>query len=147
MSGRFSVLAIVAVCVAGFAATPADGHDLRARVTLQPDSTVVQAWFSDDSPAQEAKVNILEAGGNEILSGKTDDKGVCTLRKLGAGKYTAVIESIGHRDAIEFEVSDSASTLEFYNWRMNRSLGLGIGIAVLIGGTCIFWLMRRRRSA
>jgi nickel transport protein len=142
---RFIIFAIAAIGAAGLGPSCALAHDLQARVSLHPDAIIVDAWFTDDTPAQEAKVSIVDTRGNEILAGKTDDKGVCRLRTLGAGKYKAIIDLIGHREIIEFEVADTSSALEFTNWRLNKSLGLAIGITALLSATCAFWLIRRRK--
>jgi hypothetical protein len=146
MPSRCFVLAVVGVGVAWFSPNRAYAHDLRARVTLPPDAIVVEAWFSDGTPAQAASVSIADASGNEVASGKTDDKGVCRLPKLGNGTYTAVVESIGHRDAIEFSVAESSNVLEFSNWRLNKTLGLTAGVAGLLGASGAFWFFRRRKS-
>jgi hypothetical protein len=144
---RFIFFAIAAVGVAFLGPNWALAHDLQGRISLHPDAIIVDAWFTDDTPAQEATVSIVDARGNEVLAGKTDDKGVCRLRTLGTGKYKAVIELIGHRESIEFEIADTSSALEFTNWRLNKTLGLAIGITVLLSATCAFWLMRRRKRA
>jgi hypothetical protein len=146
MSSRFLVLAIAAVGVAGLGSNRASAHDLQGRVKLPSDAVIVEAWFSDDTPAQGAKVTIADASGKEVAFGKTDDTGVCRLPKLGAGKYTATVDLIGHRDAIEFEVAESSSGLEFYNWRLNKTLGLTAGVVGFLSATCAFWFFRRRKS-
>ncbi len=146
MSSRFLVLAITAVGVIGLGSNRASAHDLQGRVKLPPDAVIVEAWFSDDTPAQGASVTITDAGGNEVASSKTDDTGVCRLPKLSAGKYTAIVELIGHRDTIDFEVAESSTMLEFSNWRLNKTLGFTAGVVGLLATSCAFWLIRRRKT-
>ena len=145
MPNRFFVIAIAAMIVAGFGANRASAHDLRGRVTLLPESIKVEAWFSDETPAQGAQVSIKDDKGVEVASGKTDETGICLLPKLKPGTYEAEIELIGHRDEIRFEISDDPNILAFSSWRLNQSLGLAIGITLLLGVSSLFWFVRQRR--
>jgi hypothetical protein len=146
MPNRFFVLAIAATIVAGFDVNQASAHDLRGRITLLPESIKVEAWFSDDTPAEGAQVSIKDDKGAEVARGKTDETGICLIPKLKPGAYEAEIDLIGHRDAIRFDVSDESNMLEFSGWRMNQTLGLTIGISLLLGVSSLFWLLRQRRS-
>lgn len=145
MPRRFLLSAIIAVAAVGLSQSRASAHDLQARVTLHPHAINVEAWFSDDTPAQEAKVTIIDAGKNTVLSGQTDDTGVCKLPELGTGKYTAIVELIGHRDTVEFEIAETASEAEFTNGRLNKTLGLCVGLGGLLAVSCAFWFARRRK--
>jgi nickel transport protein len=144
MHNRHLILAAVAVAVAVLAPSRASAHDLQAVVKLLPDVVRVEAGFDDDTPAEGAKVTITDAAGNVVAEGKTDDRGVCDLPKLAPGKYTAKVESIGHADTVDFEVSDEGG--EFAGWRLNKSVGVGIGAGGLLGASAGFWLLRRRRG-
>jgi hypothetical protein len=145
MPSRFPVLALVAIIATCFGANRASAHDLRGRVTLLPDSIKVEAWFSDDTPAEGAQVTI--AFNKSLLSGKTDERGVCYLRRLEPGHYEAVIDLIGHRETISFEVaSTSGNYASFSNWRMNQTLAVAIGIGGPVGVSVIFWLIGLRKK-
>src|SRR5437763_663533 len=145
MRRRPLVLLAAALAVALLAPGRADAHDLRATVKLPGDAVVVEAAFDDETPADGATVTISDAAGNLVAQGKADEKGVCRLAKLAPGKYTAVVESVGHRDAVAFEVADSAGLFEFSNWRPNKTLGLAAGVAGLLGASAAFWWLRRRK--
>jgi len=147
MASRFFMLAIATVSVVAVFGNQAAAHDLQGRVTLLPDSIKVEAWFNDDTPAQEARVAIIFANGIEVTSGKTDDKGVCLLNKINPGRYKAIIELIGHRETIPFEVAETTGVLEISSSRMNKTLGLFIGISGLLGVSCLFWLTRQRKRS
>jgi nickel transport protein len=144
MPSRFLIVAIAAVCGSSLVQNRAVAHDLQGRVTLHPDAIVIEAWFSDDTPAQGATIAIIDVNGNEVASGKTDDRGMCRLPRLSTGHYTAVIELIGHRETIPFEDVRDSSGLEFSSFRLNKTLGLTIGVGVLLGAWCMFWLVRKR---
>lgn len=145
MRNRLFVLVLAAVGVGGWPGS-ASAHDLRATVKRLPDAVVVEAGF-DGIPAQDAAVLIVDAAGHEVARGKTDDQGVCRLPLLGPGKYKATVESIGHRDEVEFEVTDTTRGFEFSNWRLDKRLGVAIGLGGLLVLTTAFWWFRLRRPA
>jgi hypothetical protein len=145
MRNRLFVLVLAMVGVGGGSGT-ALAHDLRATVKLLPDSVMVEAGF-DDMPTEDAAVRIVDAAGNEVASGKTNEKGVCRLPVLGPGKYRAVVESIGHRDEVAFEVAGQSASFEFSNWRLDKRMGLAIGLGGLFALTAAFWWFRLRRPA
>jgi hypothetical protein len=142
MPCRFLFPVIAAIALTSFDANRACAHDLRGRVTLLPDSIKVEAWFSDETPAQGASVSIT-LGKSEVATGKTDDTGVCLLPTLKPGHYEAEIELIGHKEFISFQVSDTSGNQEFMNWRMNQTLGFAIGFGGLITVSCAYSLINR----
>ena len=133
---------VVLIAMLSVAAGSAAAHDLRGVVKLPPDGVVVEAAFSDGTAARNAHITITNDRNVVVAAGDTDDRGRCTFPKLEPGSYTAVVESIGHRDEIAFEVSKSSSLLEFANPRLNATLGAGIGVAVLLAATGLYWLVR-----
>ena len=121
-------------------------HDLRATVKFLPDFRV-EAGFDDETPAEGARVAIKDEAGTEISTGKTDEKGVCRLAKLKPGKYVAIVESLGHRDEVKFEVIGSDDGNVFSNWRLDKRLGLAIGLGALAALTAAFWWFHLRNRA
>jgi hypothetical protein len=150
MRNRFLVL-VAAVGVAMLAPGRALAHDLHAKVKLLPDAVVVEAGFDDDTPAEGAAVEITDAAGATVATGKTDEKGVCRLAKLGPGKYKAAVKSIGHADEVEFHVEAAATPLgapiEYVRERPNRAIGLAVGIGGLLAVSVAYWWLRRRKAA
>jgi hypothetical protein len=143
MKNSFLVLAMAAVAVTGLGPSRASAHGLQARVTLPPDAVVVAAWFTDDTPAQNAQVVIVDAAGNEVATGQTDERGFCTLPKLPGGSYTAIVELIGHRDEVPFIVAATGDGVEFSNWHLNKTVGLTGGVIGLLLASSAYWLLRR----
>src|SRR5262245_51505620 len=131
---RFLVL-LAAIVVVALAPGRAAAHDLKATVKLLPNAVVVEAGFDDDTPAQGAKVLILDLTGQEVAAGKTDEKGVCKFAKPGPGKYKAIVESAGHRDEVEFPIEAAElmdSPVEFARERPNQTTGLIAGVGGLL---------------
>jgi hypothetical protein len=152
MYNRFLVL-VAAVAVAMLAPGRAQAHDLHAKVKLLPDAVVVEAWFvwpDEDEPAKGVTVEILDGTGAKVAEGKTDEKGVCRLAKLGPGKYKAkVLESRGHADEVEFHIEAAATPLdapiEYARERPNQAIGLAVGVGGLLAASVAYWLLRRRK--
>jgi hypothetical protein len=144
MRHRFLVL-VVAVVFVVVAPGRALAHDLKATVKLLPDAVVVEASFDDDAPAEDAVIVIVDGAGAEVARGKTDERGVCRLPMLGPGEYVAIVESIGHRDEVKFEVAGSSGMLEFSRWRLDKRLGLAIGVGALLALSAAFWWVRLRK--
>jgi hypothetical protein len=144
MQNRFLVLVAAASFVV---AEPqrADAHDLRATVKLLPDTVVVEAGFDDDTPAGDATIVIVDGAGTEVARGKTDERGVGKLPMLAPGKYVATVESMGHRDEVPFEVAGAADVLEFTSWRLDKRVGLAIGLGACLALTAAFWWFRLRK--
>jgi hypothetical protein len=128
----------------------AAAHDLKATVKLLPNEIVVEAGFDDDTPAEGARVVILDATGSEAASGKTDERGVFRTAKLNPGKYTATVESAGHRDEVPFEIAAPEfldAPLEYVRARPDKTTGVVVGVGVLLAVSFAFWWVRLRRPA
>lgn len=149
MRMRFFVLGTVAVVVALLAPAAVHAHDLQGVVKLPPtDLTVliVEAGFNGVEPAEGATVQLLEAGGKLVAEGKTDEKGVWKTTRPGKGKYVVKIESMGHADTIEFEIVGTGD-YEFAGWRLDKTLGLALGVGGLLAASAGFWWFRLRKAA
>jgi hypothetical protein len=142
---------LVAAALIFVAPGRATAHDLKATVRLLPDEVVVEAGFNDDTPAEGARVIILNDSGTEVASGRTDERGVCRMSKLKAGKYTATVQDpTGHRDEVPFEVAPPEfldAPLEYVRARPDKTLGLVGGVAALLTASLAFWWFRLRKPA
>lgn len=141
------VLALLAAAGALLLPGRADAHDLRARVDAAADPIRVEAGYDDDAPAEGAKVTVTDAAGAVVAQGATDDRGVWSFSRPGPGRYTIVVESAGHRDAVGLEIPEAGGPAGvFERWRMDKRAGLAVGLGVLLGGTAVYVLVRRRKT-
>lgn len=146
---RFLVLAIAAT--AGALVTPdrAGAHAMHAKVDVTNDPARLDAYYDEDFPAEFADVTVTDADGNVVLTGKTDERGVWTFPRPKPGTYLATVKQAdGHRAKCEFTVAGAAEPpaerTVFIEPRLNKWVGLSIGVAVLLGVSGISWLRRRR---
>ena len=148
MLRRLLVLVALACCVAVASPQRAEAHALDVVVKVPPNSPqiIVEVGFDDGTPAEAAEVVVTDAAGEEIARGKTDERGVCKLTKPAGGKYLAMIEAIGHKTHVEFEVAAAVETTEFTGWRPDRTLGLVLGVGALLAASFGFWWLRVRRQ-
>jgi hypothetical protein len=124
----------------------AEAHDLKAEVKTDVDPIRVEAGFDDGSPAQGAHGQVIDADGKVIASGVLDEKGIWLFAKPGPGKYRIVVEIAGHRDEVHLDVPESSHPVAVSRWRMDKDLGLAIGLLLLLGGTLGYAVLRNRRK-
>ncbi|MFO0825354.1 MAG: carboxypeptidase-like regulatory domain-containing protein [Gemmataceae bacterium] len=149
---RSCCLVLAATVVAVAWPGQASAHDLRLVVKVPPDTPEVlllEAGFDDETPAEEAKLVITDAAGTVVAEGKTDARGLCKLARPVPGKYVATVDALGHKDKVEFEIVGAAdagtAATEYRGWRLDRTLGLVIGVGGLLAFSGGYWLLRRRK--
>ena len=136
------------VVLAGAAAPQsAAAHDLKADVNPAIEPIRVEAGYDDGTPADGARVTVTDAQGSTIAGGRCDERGVWHFAKPNPGCYRIVVEQAGHRDEVILDVPEAAPPVAIGRWRLDKNLGLAVGVAVLLGGTGFFMLVRRRRIA
>ncbi|QJW96321.1 carboxypeptidase regulatory-like domain-containing protein [Frigoriglobus tundricola] len=143
----FRFLVLVTLATAGVPLVPAAAraHDLRAVVTVA-DAVRVDAYFDDDTPAESAEVQVTDAAGNVIASGRTDERGVWTFPRPAPGAYTLAAKSVGHGTTVAFTVDGSpGAPVAFTGQRMSKPVALAIGAGLLLGISAASWFRRRRR--
>jgi hypothetical protein len=89
---------------------PAWGHALKAECSLKNGKIRVEAFFSDDSPAVNAKVEVRDSAEKTILaSGTTDAQGNWTFPAPAAGDYLVIVDAgMGHRAREPITVPETA---------------------------------------
>ena len=132
--------------------SPAFAHRLHVEARLtENDQLRVEAYYDDDTPAQDARVTI-RLGEQLVAEGKTDDKGVWTCPRPEPGTYTVRAQTAGHGATTTLEVPQPtaiAAPPPSDDDRASRTRTpwgrLAAGLAI-IGG---LWLAARltRRSA
>jgi hypothetical protein len=89
---------LAAVLLPCLAPASAWAHALGAQCTPKGDKIHVEAYFEDDTPAQKASVQILDADEQEVAKGQTDVKGMWSFAAPPPGHYQVIIDAgAGHR--------------------------------------------------
>lgn len=79
-------------------------HDLCAKVERQGNQLQIEAWFDNDTPADQAVVRILQKE-KVICESKTDDRGLCSMPAPDPGSYVLQVHaSGGHRTEVPFSI-------------------------------------------
>ncbi len=149
-------LAIGFVVVMSYALWPATvyAHAVGLQAKLKGETVVVEGYFDDDTPADDAKVTVEDETGKVVLEGKTDDKGVWSFPTPKPGKYKVKLDAgAGHRATTTFTIVDPAqatatdeqtvsegpSRSEFTQTPWAK-IALGLG---LIGAVVLLWWWRK----
>jgi hypothetical protein len=135
------------------AAPPAHAHALGAEARLRGDRIEVEAYYSDNTPARDARVTVLDHAGRLAAAGRTDDQGRWQFPTPWPGPYTVTVDAgAGHRKSVPVTVpavlpagptgpiSDGPSREEFTRFPWLR---LTVGLAI-IAGLAVGWQALRR---
>jgi hypothetical protein len=145
------LLIVATVLLAG--SSPAFAHHLLSKATLVGDRLRVEAYYDDDTPAQEARVTV-RVDARVVVEGRTDEKGVWTCPRPEPGTYTVRVVSVGHAaEPTTLVVNEREPTPpadpapDDRARRTHTPWGrLAAGLAV-IGGLWVAWLISRRAVA
>ena len=122
-------------------ANPAAAHALGAECRLRDNKVEVEAFFDDDTPAQDAKVTVTDAQKQVIAQGRTDEQGRWSFPAPPPGDYLVLVEAgAGHSakvkmtvpttpggDEVSVPISDGPSRREFTSFPLAR-VGVGLGV-------------------
>ena len=101
----FSARLALAVVFVSLAASRASAHHLGADCTLHGDKVEIEAYFTDDSPARNTRVTVLDGAKKVIAKGRTDDKGRWSCPVPPAGTYTVDVDAgPGHKARVHFTI-------------------------------------------
>ena len=144
-------------------AGPVHAHRLNVVGTLKGDTVVIEAFFTDNTPARDAKVTVRDPHGKELAAGRTDDAGRWTFPAPAPGKYQVTCDAgEGHRKLVTITIPTPAALkpitptpeeivvtggptreeLTHFPW-----LRLLLGVAAIGGLAVLLWLATRRRGA
>src|SRR5205823_875089 len=126
---------------------------------------IVEAFFSDNTPARDAAVTVRDPAGAEIAAGRTDDTGEWSFPRPPAGKFTVTVDAgAGHRkqEAITVPTDTALHThsppppeviitagptrdeLTRFPW---LRVALGLAAIAVLAGVLVVALRRRPRTA
>ncbi|MSR53531.1 MAG: carboxypeptidase regulatory-like domain-containing protein [Gemmataceae bacterium] len=104
-------LALLAFVILSGVATPVFAHKLIVDPRIKGDRLHVEAFYEDDTPAQQARITVLN-GDTVIAEGRTDEKGVWSIAKPMPGTYLVKAESLGHAAKETLVIAESKSRAE-----------------------------------
>ncbi len=111
----------------------AQAHGLHAKVETRGQQLRLEAWYDDDTPAEKAKVRVVQHG-KMIREGLTDERGLWHTELLPAGKYVFEVDGgAGHRTEVELVVEDDAATATGGKSREEVSQQKWIGVIIGLG--------------
>jgi nickel transport protein len=146
-------------------AARAEAHALYAEARLKGDRVTVEAFYSDNTPAQNARIVVADKKGVEIASGRTDESGSWRFPRPKAGNYEVTVDAgEGHRARVPIAIPSDPSVgadsrnsdeggvvvtagptrAELIRLPWLRVI-IGLGAIAALGGA--LWLATRRSSA
>jgi Carboxypeptidase regulatory-like domain len=154
--------------ILGLAPSIAGAHSPSAAYKQVGERVFIEAFFSDNTPIQDAHVQVLDQTKKVVASGKTDAKGNCSLPAPNPGKYRLVVDAgAGHRHEQEMvmvgtlptpeveapatkqddveppPVSPARAELTRFPW---DRVAIGCGVIALLGGVWWFTRVNARRN-
>jgi hypothetical protein len=102
---RFLLSALLAIGMSAFSPNLAAAHALLVDCNLRNGKVEVEAFYDDDTPAPKARVKVVNAEGQVVAGGETDQKGRLSFAMPAPGKYVVVVNAgAGHRKEKTIEV-------------------------------------------
>lgn len=137
-------------------AAPAFAHKLIVNAAPKGDRLRVEAYYEDDTPAEDAKVTVT-LGDRIVAEGTTDDRGLWSCPLPADGTYLVKVVSAGHVGRATVEIGGPIPTTEGDETAVDPAkrtadtrtpwgklvFGLGLIAAVALGG----WVLRRPARA
>jgi hypothetical protein len=139
-------------------APPAFAHKLQIDWRITDQRLHIEAFYDDNTPAQQATITIKNEKNEILASGKTDEHGVWTCTAPTAGKYTARAETAGHLAQESFLAPEAPSSQPSSNSEQPSKTGareeetatpwlrILFGCAAIAALFFALWLARRRFS-
>ena len=91
-----------------FLSLPAYAHKLLIEARVDGDRVRFEAYFDDDTPAQDARLLVENAKQEIVAEGKTDERGVWNCPLPAPGKYLVRADLLGHQAKRDLLIGDRA---------------------------------------
>jgi hypothetical protein len=140
-----------------FASTMARAHSLDATAVVRDKWVEVEAYFSDDTPARDARVIVRDHAGQVVVEGRTDDQGKWHFGKPFPGPYTVTVDAgAGHSKTKKVlvpavlppgptgPISDGPNRAEFTQFPWLR---MTLGLAIIAAAAAAWVALRRSNSS
>lgn len=138
----------------------ASAHQMFAKAKVVGDQLKVEAYHDDDTPAQNARVEV-KLDDQLVIEGKTDERGLWSAPAPKAvGSYKVRVSGDGHVARATFEVGTAtaepsvqarrdgeAESLDIAERRENTRLKwdrLGVGLGLVLGCGGMWFFLRRK---
>ncbi|HZZ79561.1 MAG TPA: carboxypeptidase-like regulatory domain-containing protein [Gemmataceae bacterium] len=108
----FRLLGVCVLPVLMLTCLPANAfaHAVGVSCKLNGAKVEVEVYYDDNTPATNAKIQVLDADEKVTLSGVTDEKGRCTFATPAPGQYQVRADAgAGHRTKTAFTVPAAAA--------------------------------------
>ncbi len=97
MCGRVRWLAVFLLVLSG---SPAWAHKVNLFAYAEGDKVYTESYFADGQKVQGGEIEVTDAAGNKLLSGKTDDKGIFSFPLTQKQTLTITVNSgMGHKNS------------------------------------------------
>lgn len=153
--------AFLAFVILAGVTTPAFAHKLIVDPRIKGDRLHVEAFYEDDTPAQQAKVTVLN-GDMIVAEGRTDEKGVWSIPKPAPGTYLVKVESLGHAAKETLVVTEAKNrpentpgpVVDEANETVDEDRAakvrtpwnrIGLGLGLILGVTLMSLVLRKSR--
>jgi hypothetical protein len=134
------------------AVSPVLAHRLIVDPKIDGDRIRVEAYYEDDTPAQNALVTVFR-GEQKVAEGRTDDKGVWTCPKPAPATYTVQVKDSGHAGSKVLVIPDPSAgpsvvggEPETREEKTRTPWGrIAVGLALIVGLT-LLWRYRPKSA-
>jgi hypothetical protein len=150
--------ALILTCV--LCAARAEAHNLILDHKILPDKVTLEAYYDDDTPCRDAKIQVERPDKTLVVLGRTDKDGRWEFPLLDPGKYLAIVnDGAGHSARSKFQIADTATkdiavsipeTIEPSRAEKTRFPWRNLGIGLIVIGVAAFGLrlvLRHTHSA
>jgi hypothetical protein len=127
-------------------------HAIGGQCKVQNDKVLVEAYYSTDEPAVDARVTVLNQQGQEVTQGRTDANGSWSFPHPGPGKYQVRIDAgAGHRVNLDLILAENMAKTEANgsanpsreSFTGNPIFKVLIGLALIVVLALILWIIAR----
>ncbi len=111
-------------------------HNLCAKVKIEGTNLRIEAFFDNETPADNAKVKLL-SNKKTLQEAMTDERGLCSIPAPGAGNYTIDVNAGGgHRTEVTFTieaaVEEQTAGADKESVFQRRWLGAVVGLVIIL---------------
>ena len=132
---------------------PVFAHKLMITCRLEGDQLRVEAYYEDDTPAQEARITVSK-DGVIVAEGKTDERGIWIGQRPAAGEYHLKAISAGHTASETLpvpDVSEHSPEIDIGHQHRRDSVGiqwinLGYGLLILLALAVVWKIAKWQKS-